>query len=120
MAGIERVIVTGASSGIGFDIARRFLAAGSRGLINGSHEAKVPRARAQLGTPGDRLIAVAGEVGQPETARRLAAAARAQLGGADVLVNNAGIFGARPFLESTEAELDAYYTTNLKGTFLVT
>ncbi|HEY0481268.1 MAG TPA: SDR family NAD(P)-dependent oxidoreductase [Kofleriaceae bacterium] len=120
MAGIERVIVTGASSGIGFDIARRFLAAGSRVLINARDEAKLARARAQLGAPGDRLIAVAGEIGQPETGRRLAAAARAQLGGADVLVNNAGIFGARPFLEATEAELDAFYTTNVKGTFLVT
>jgi NAD(P)-dependent dehydrogenase (short-subunit alcohol dehydrogenase family) len=120
MAGIERVIVTGASSGIGFDIARRFLAAGSRVLINARDEAKLARARAQLGAPGDRLIAVAGEIGQPETARRLAAAARAQLGGADVLVNNAGIFGVGPFLEATEAELDAFYTTNVKGTFLVT
>ena len=120
MAGIERVIVTGASSGIGFDIARRFLAAGSRVLINARDEAKLARARAQLGAPGDRLIAVAGEIGQSETGRRLAAAARAQLGGADVLVNNAGIFGARPFLEATEAELDAFYTTNVKGTFLVT
>lgn len=120
MAGIERVIVTGASSGIGFHIARRFLAAGSRVLINARDEAKLARVRAQLGAPGDRLIAVAGEIGQPETARRLAAAARAQLGGADVLVNNAGIFGARPFLEATEVELDAFYTTNVKGTFLVT
>jgi len=120
MAGIERVIVTGASSGIGFDIARQFLAAGSRVLINARDEAKLARARAQLGAPGDRLIAVAGEIGQPETARRLAAAARARLGGADVLVNNAGIFSVGPFLEATEAELDALYTTNVKGTFLVT
>jgi NAD(P)-dependent dehydrogenase (short-subunit alcohol dehydrogenase family) len=120
MAGIERVIVTGASSGIGFAVARQFLAAGSRVLINARDEAKLGRARVELGAPGDRLIAVAGEIGAPDTARRLAAAARAQLGGADVLVNNAGIFGAKPFLESTAAELDAFYTTNVKGTFLVT
>jgi NAD(P)-dependent dehydrogenase (short-subunit alcohol dehydrogenase family) len=120
MAGIERVIITGASSGIGFDIARRFLAAGSRVLINSRDEAKLARARAQLDAPSDRLIAVAGEIGRAETAGRLAAAARAQLGGADVLINNAGIFGARPFLDATEAELDAFYTTNVKGSFLVT
>jgi NAD(P)-dependent dehydrogenase (short-subunit alcohol dehydrogenase family) len=36
-----------------------------------------------------------------------------------VLVNNAGAFSAKPFLESTAADLDAFYTTNVKGTFLV-
>ena len=120
MAGIERVIVTGASSGIGLDIARRFLAAGSRVLINARDEAKLARARTALDAPPDRLIAVAGEIGASDTGRRLAAAARAQLGGADVLINNAGIFGAAPFLDATEADLDAFYTTNVKGTFLVT
>jgi NAD(P)-dependent dehydrogenase (short-subunit alcohol dehydrogenase family) len=37
-----------------------------------------------------------------------------------VLVNNAGIFGVKPFLESTEADLDRFYATNVKGTWLVT
>lgn len=51
MAGIERVVVTGASSGIGLDIARRFLAAGSRVLINARDEAKLARARTALDAP---------------------------------------------------------------------
>lgn len=120
MAGIERVVVTGASSGLGFDIARRFLAEGSRVVINARDEGKLARAREALGAPRDRLIAVAGDIGDPETARRLAVAARTQLGGVDVLVNNAGIFGAKPFLDVSVAELDAFYTTNVKGAFLVT
>jgi len=120
MAGIERVVVTGASSGLGLDLARRFLAEGSRVVINARDEGKLARARQALGAPRDRLFAVAGDIGDPETARRLAAAARTQLGGADVLINNAGVFGAKPFLEATVAELDAFYTTNVKGTFLVT
>lgn len=120
MAGIERVVVTGGSSGLGLDIARRFLAEGSRVVINARDEGKLARARELLGAPRDRLIAVAGAIGEPETARRLAEAARAQLGGVDVVVNNAGIFGAKPFLASTVADLDAFYTTNVRGTFLVT
>jgi NAD(P)-dependent dehydrogenase (short-subunit alcohol dehydrogenase family) len=117
---IDRVIITGASSGIGFGLAQRFLEQGARVIINARDEAKLARARDALSSHGDRVIPVLGPIGQPDTARRLAAAARTRLGGADVLINNAGIFGAKPFLEATEADLDAFYTTNVKGTFLVT
>ena len=117
---IDRVIITGASSGLGFDLARRFLELGSRVVINGRDEAKLARAREAFGALAARAIPVAGPIGDPETARRIAEAARSQLGGADVLVNNAGIFGARPFLDATVADLDQFYTTNVRGTFLVT
>jgi NAD(P)-dependent dehydrogenase (short-subunit alcohol dehydrogenase family) len=115
---MERVLVTGASSGIGLGLVRRFLAEGSRVIANARDAAKLERVRAELGV-GDRLIAVLGDIGVPETSRRLAEAAT-RVGGLDVLVNNAGIFGSKPFLESTEADLDGFLGTNLKGTFLVT
>lgn len=116
---IERVIVTGASSGIGLDVARRFLTEGASVVINGRDAERLERARNALGG-GKRLVAVPGAVGDPATGPALVAAARAHFGGVDVLVNNAGIFGVKPFLESTEADLDAFYATNVKGTFLVT
>jgi NAD(P)-dependent dehydrogenase (short-subunit alcohol dehydrogenase family) len=116
---IDRVIVTGASSGIGFDAAKRFLAEGARVLINARDPEKLARAQKELGQAG-RVVAVPGAIGEPDTARRLAAAAQEHFDGVDVLVNNAGIFSVKPFLENTEEELDAFYTTNLKGTFLVT
>jgi NAD(P)-dependent dehydrogenase (short-subunit alcohol dehydrogenase family) len=117
---MERVIITGASSGLGLDIARRFLAEGARVVINARDEAKLARAAKELGAEADRLVAVVGDTGDPTTARRLAEAAKSRFGGADVLVNNAGIFAVKPFLESTADDLDAFYTTNVKGTFLVT
>jgi NAD(P)-dependent dehydrogenase (short-subunit alcohol dehydrogenase family) len=120
---IDRVIVTGASSGIGFELARRFLAEGSRVVVNGRDPEKLARARDELAAAaggGDRVFAVAGAIGDAATGRSLAETARKELGGVDVLVNNAGIFGAKPLLESTEADLDAYLTTNLKGTWLTT
>ena len=43
-----------------------------------------------------------------------------RFGKVDVLVNNAGIFGLKPFLESTEEDLDKYIHINLKGTYFVT
>lgn len=116
---INRVIVTGASSGIGFDVARRFVAEGSRVIINGRDADKLERARKALGSP-ERVFAVAGAVGDPATGARLAAEAKTRFDGLDLLINNAGIFGAKPFLESTEEDLDAFYTTNVKGTYLVT
>jgi NAD(P)-dependent dehydrogenase (short-subunit alcohol dehydrogenase family) len=116
---IDRVIVTGASSGIGFDLARRFLAEGSSVVLNARDPEKLERARRALGEE-KRVVAVAGEIGEAATGRALAEAARARFGGVDVLVNNAGIFAVKPFLESSEADLDAFYTTNVKGTYLTT
>jgi NAD(P)-dependent dehydrogenase (short-subunit alcohol dehydrogenase family) len=116
---IDRVVITGASSGIGFDIARRFLAEGSRVLVNARDPAKLEAAARRL-EGGRRVTVVPGDVGSPATARAVAVAAREQLGGVDVLVNNAGIFGVRPFLESTVEDLERFFSTNVKGTFLVT
>ncbi|KYF80647.1 glucose dehydrogenase [Sorangium cellulosum] len=116
---IDRVIITGASSGIGLDLARRFLAEGSSLVVNGRDPAKLDQARRSLGG-GARVVAVPGHVGDRATARAVVAAAREHFGGVDVLINNAGIFGVKPFLESTEEDLDRFFNTNLKGTFLMT
>ena len=116
---IDRVVITGASSGIGYDMAKRFLAEGSRVLLSGRDPQKLERARRRL-EGGPRAVAVAGHVGDPATARAIAAAAREQLGGIDVLVNNAGIFGVKPFLESTAEDLERFFETNVRGTYLVT
>src|SRR6185295_7261675 len=109
---IDRVIVTGASSGIGLDAARRFVQEGSRVIINARDAAKLEKARQSLGNP-DRVLAIAGAIGDAETAGRLAATAKRHFGGVDVLVNSAGVFSAKPFLETTAADLDALYTTNV-------
>lgn len=124
MSGIERVVVTGASSGLGLDIARRFLAEGARVIMSGRDGAKLAREAEALTValklPRDRVFAVPGDLGDPGTAKRLAEVARGKLGGLDVVVNSGGVFAAKPFLETTVEELDAIYRTNLRGTFLVT
>jgi NAD(P)-dependent dehydrogenase (short-subunit alcohol dehydrogenase family) len=116
---IDRVVITGAGSGIGFDLARRFLAEGSSVVLNGRDKDKLERAAAALGA-GERVALVAGSIAERATARRLVEVARERFGGVDVLVNNAGIFAPKPFLESTEEDLDRFYATNLKGTYFVT
>jgi len=116
---IDRVVITGASSGIGLDLARRFLAEGSSLVLNARDPEKLERARREL-DGGRRVVAVPGHVGDPATARAVVAAAQEHWGGVDVLVNNAGIFGVKAFLESTTEDLERFFETNVKGTFLMT
>lgn len=113
---IKSVIITGSNSGIGADIARRFLELGAGVVINGRNEEKLEQTRKSLGHT-DRVIAIAGDVGNPDTGKRLAQAAIENFGQIDVLVNNAGVFGLKPFLEVTGEDLDQFYNSNLRGTF---
>jgi NAD(P)-dependent dehydrogenase (short-subunit alcohol dehydrogenase family) len=114
-----RVLVTGSSSGIGLDAARRFLRAGASVVITGSDPDKLARAERSL-EGGGRVHAVAGDITRSETARRLADTARSQLGGLDVLVNSSGIFAPKPFLETSIEELDRLLDVNVRGTYRVT
>lgn len=115
----QTVIITGASSGIGKEVARHFLANGDNVVINSSTGAKLGQVYLELGG-GENLAMVAGDVYDRSTGERLLATAMERFGSADVLVNNAGIFETRPFLEVDEAYLDRFLDTNLKGTFFTT
>ncbi|MGY0231878.1 SDR family NAD(P)-dependent oxidoreductase [Longispora urticae] len=113
------VIVTGSSSGIGLDIARGFLDQGANVVLNGRDADKLKAVVADLGQP-DRTAAVAGDNSLPATREALVRTAVERFGSVDVLVNNAGIFGAKPFLDVTEEDLDSYLTGNLKSTYFTT
>jgi NAD(P)-dependent dehydrogenase (short-subunit alcohol dehydrogenase family) len=64
---------------------------------------------------GERFLGVAGDVGKPESARNVFAQAITKYGNVDVLVNNAGIFAAKPFVQFTPEEIEENISTNLKG-----
>lgn len=115
----QTIIVTGASSGIGKEIARHFLECGDNVVINSSTEESLKKAYGELGG-GDRLAMFAGDVKDKNTGLRLLATALGKFGSADVLINNAGIYETKPFLEVDEAYLDRFLNTNLKGTFFTT
>jgi NAD(P)-dependent dehydrogenase (short-subunit alcohol dehydrogenase family) len=115
----QTVIVTGASSGIGKEIARYFLTKGDNVVINSATADKLERVYDELGA-GENLAMVAGSVSDKRTGEKLVAAAIEKFGSADVLVNNAGIFETKPFLEVDEAYLDKFLNTNLKGTYFTT
>lgn len=115
----QTVIVTGASSGIGKEVARLFLERGDNLVINSATTEKLEKAYQELGA-GENLAMVAGDVSLKSTGEKLLATALEKFSSADVLVNNAGIFERKPFLEVDEAYLDRFLNTNLKGTYFTT
>lgn len=115
----QTIIVTGAASGIGKGIAKYFLDRGDNVVINSFTPASLEQTFNEFGG-GDNLAMVAGDVSDKRTGEKLVAVAMERFGSADVLINNAGIFESKPFLEVDEAYLDRFLTTNLKGTYFTT
>ena len=113
------VLITGASSGIGLDAARGFLKKGANVVLNARNGEKLAAAAQPLGQES-RIALVPGDIGNQDTGKKMVDVAVGQFGSVDVLVNNAGIFGLKPFLENTEEDLDQYIHINLKGTYFVT
>ncbi|WP_313002229.1 SDR family NAD(P)-dependent oxidoreductase [Chryseobacterium gleum] len=115
----QTVIVTGASSGIGLETARYFLNQGDNVVINSQTAVKLEKVYHELGA-AENLAMVAGNVSDKTTGQALLKTALERFGSADVLINNAGIYENKPFLEVTEDYLDRFLSTNLKGTFFTT
>ena len=110
----KTVIVTGASSGIGFAIAAAYLARGYNVVANARTDADLAEAAERLGAP-DNLLLVAGDIARPETASALFGRAEQRFGRVDLLVNNAGVFISKPIVEYDEADIETMLGTNLKG-----
>ncbi len=115
----KTVLITGSSSGIGLDIARAFLDKGSNVVLNGRNTDKLAVAAEKLGHP-ERVAVVPGSIADRETGEAMVRTALERFGSVDVLVNNAGTFGAKPFVDVTEEDLDGYLNGNLKGTYVTT
>jgi NAD(P)-dependent dehydrogenase (short-subunit alcohol dehydrogenase family) len=115
----RRVLVTGASRGIGLATARAFLDAGARVAVNGRSDASVAVALADLGH-GENAVAAAGDVASVAGCEAVVQKALDAIGGLDVLVNNAGVFARASVTDTDEAVWDYVLDANLKGTFFCT
>ncbi|MFB6192110.1 MAG: SDR family NAD(P)-dependent oxidoreductase [Haloarculaceae archaeon] len=120
----ETVVVTGAASGIGRAIARRFGSAGASVVVADVREE--PRDEGET-TPTAELIAGEGgsaeyvetDVTDPDAIRAAVDAAR-EFGGVDVMVNNAGIHVSGTIREITPEQFDRIHAVNVRGTFFGT
>jgi NAD(P)-dependent dehydrogenase (short-subunit alcohol dehydrogenase family) len=114
MSDKQTAIITGASSGIGLGLTKGFRAAGFNVVANS-------RRVTSAGTlsPADDLLLIDGDVGEPSTASKLINSAKKRFGRIDVLVNNAGIFVPKPFVEYTPEDFLNVVSTNLAGFFYV-
>jgi NAD(P)-dependent dehydrogenase (short-subunit alcohol dehydrogenase family) len=112
MNNAQRVaIVTGASRGIG------------AGLVAGYRKlgySVVATARSITSSNDERVLAIAGDIRDRATAKKVVAAAKERFGRVDTLVNNAGVFIAKPFSEYTQEDFDAVTATNVTGLFHIT
>lgn len=115
----KTAIVTGGSSGIGKEVASRFVAAGGSVVIGGRNEEKLASAATEIDATGKRLAFVAGDIADPQAGDALVAKAEDAFGGVDVLFNNAGVFRPKPFLDLTVDEYDWFLDTILKGKFFM-
>src|SRR5580658_3977828 len=108
------MIVTGASQGIGAGVAQAFIQRGcnvvanSRGFKNSTL------------APTEKLAFVDGDIGKASTAAKIADTAINTFGSIDGVVNNAGIYFAKPFTDYTENDFDRLSETNLRGYIYIT
>jgi len=104
-------VITGASQGIGAALTYAYRDAGYRVVANS-------RSVRDSSDPG--ILVVRGDIGDPEVADRVVADAVDRFGRIDTLINNAGIFTAKPFTDFTAEDWTVNINTNLAGFFFVT
>ncbi len=111
-------IVTGASSGIGLEIARLLGQEGHAVTMAARRPEKLEAAVQELAGEGLEVQAVAGNLGVEEDVQRVVAAHRERYGRLDVLVNNAGVGIGEPVDGLTTKKVDLQLQTNLRSVFL--
>jgi len=113
MSDKKTAIVTGAQQGIGAGLVEGF-------LNRGYNVAATSLGTSPSLTSSSSLVFVEGDIGKQQTAAKTVEAAIERFGSIDVLVNNAGIFRAKPFTDFTTEDFNALVSTNLLGFLHIT
>ena len=113
MSSKKTAIVTGASGGIGTGLVEAFLKEGYNVVAT-----SLNTSRSLTASP--TLVLVDGDIGKQETSAKVAEAAINRFGTIDVLVNNAGIFRTKRFIDFTTEDFNALVSTNLLGFLYMT
>ena len=114
-------IVTGASKGIGADIAKGLAAEGASVVVNySSSKEGADKVVSEITGKGGKAIAVQGSVANEADVRRLFEETKKAFGKLDVLVNNAGVYQFAPLEDTTEELYNRIFNTNVLGVLLAT
>ncbi|MGH6848600.1 MAG: SDR family NAD(P)-dependent oxidoreductase [Methylocella sp.] len=114
-------VVTGASKGIGAEIAKSFAAEGAAVVVNyASSKDGADRVVADIRAKGGKAIAVQGDVAKAADVKKIFAEAKHAYGRLDILVNNAGVYNFSPLEEVTEEEFYRHFNINVLGLLLAT
>ena len=116
---LKVAIVTGGGSGIGKEVATRLVKEGANVVITGRNEDKLKQAAQDIDATGEHIRYFAADIASPITSQQLVDFTTAEFGGVDILINNAGIFAPKPFLEVSESEYDGFLDIILKGKFFM-
>jgi NAD(P)-dependent dehydrogenase (short-subunit alcohol dehydrogenase family) len=114
----KTAIVTGASGGLGRAIAEALVEHDYNVVLTGTNADRLAAVETAIGS--QTVLSVVADVARAADRQRLVAAAVERFGRIDVLVNNAGVFEPRPFLEVDESYLDRFLDVNVKGTYFLT
>lgn len=107
-------VVTGGSSGIGLAIAQRFVDEGAYVFITGRRQAELDKAAAEIGRD---VTAVQGDIADLDDLDRLWATVKADKGGVDIIVANAGVAQQVTLADATVEHFDETFDVNVRGTF---
>ncbi len=115
----KRIIVTGASSGLGRHFARVLASEGARVILAARRLERLEALAREIGEAGGEAAPLRLDVSDPESIRGAVAEGARLWGGFDVLVNNSGVVIHKPLLEHDERDWDAVVGVNLRGAFLM-
>ena len=117
----KTAVVTGASKGIGAEIAKSLAAEGAAVVVNyASSKAGADQIVAEIKAGGGKAVAVQADVAKPEDIQRLFAETKQAFGKLDVLVNNAGIYDFAPLEAITPEHYHKQFNLNVLGLILTT
>lgn len=115
----SKLIVIGGSSGMGYATAARVAAAGGEVVVVGRDETKLAAAVRTLTEQGGRIHGIAADLNDRAAVDALRSQLTAEHSDATLLMNAAGVFAPKPFLEHTPADYDRYLELN-RATFFIT
>src|SRR5262245_46257016 len=112
-------VVTGASKGIGAEIARQLAAEGAAVVVNyASSKGGADRVVSEIVGKGGKAVAVQADLAKPDDVRRLFSEAKKAFGTLDILVNNAGVYEFAPIEEVTPEHFHKMFDLNVLGLLL--